>query len=502
MRVPVALAGWVCVAPCLASCSSAFSHGASLVACEDMWPQHIQTQPQSPRTHHSTIHTSRSSYSPGDTVPVTVRSGCDFVGFLLQAQRASGHQTAGTFLLIPPCSKLMACFEEADTVTHSDKSRKRSLSFVWKAPAQPMGDIRFLLSVVQSNLPVCWARIESSVVSQQTHGRAHSDGRMELGPAMPSPGQRPEGVEGPAPAPRLPSPLSQPRADTPAAALPGTAEEDSLDPAPAGARVSEIPGGAETVFQPPPHTASTVSNGQPHSRDSSPTLEPSLDVHGLERLVALRSLFTEEFASSPSTHRGTHGEPSFGSLETCLPSDRSEQDKVEVSNRTVTRPWLDTVALTYPERLWPSEPPTRGGSGGPGPSASFVPQSKQKLPGVRQANGEDRVGYPREAHPRPEAGQEGPGAPLETQLGTPHLAILLCLSAIIGMVLRSGLCLHTQCCRKQTRASFREPVRDAAVRSNGGDTGHVRRIRGNRCGLVGAEYDWITPSAGSRKTVL
>lgn len=75
MRVPAALTGWACATLCLASCSSAFSHGAGLVACEDMQPKHIGAQPQDPGTHHITIHTSRSSYSPGDTVPGTYGRG-------------------------------------------------------------------------------------------------------------------------------------------------------------------------------------------------------------------------------------------------------------------------------------------------------------------------------------------------------------------------------------------------------------------------------------------
>lgn len=68
MRVSAALAGWAYTTLCLASCSSAFSHGASSGACEDMQPKHIRAQPQNPRTHHVTIHTSRPFYSPGDTV--------------------------------------------------------------------------------------------------------------------------------------------------------------------------------------------------------------------------------------------------------------------------------------------------------------------------------------------------------------------------------------------------------------------------------------------------
>lgn len=69
MKVPAALTGWACTALCLASYSTAFSHGAGSVACEDMQPKHIQAQPQNPRTHHITIHTSRSSYLPGETIP-------------------------------------------------------------------------------------------------------------------------------------------------------------------------------------------------------------------------------------------------------------------------------------------------------------------------------------------------------------------------------------------------------------------------------------------------
>lgn len=69
MRVPTALTGWACAALCLASCSTAFSHGAGSVACQDMQPKHLQAQPQNPGTHHITIRTSRSSYLPGDIVP-------------------------------------------------------------------------------------------------------------------------------------------------------------------------------------------------------------------------------------------------------------------------------------------------------------------------------------------------------------------------------------------------------------------------------------------------
>lgn len=103
-------------------------------------------------------------------------------------------------------------------------------------------------------------------------------------------------------APSPPGALSQQRANIFAVAPTGTAEENSLDPFPASFWVTEIPVGAETLFQSSSHTATAVSNGQQPRGGSNPTLEPSLDIRGLERLMALRRFFSEGVASSPSTH--------------------------------------------------------------------------------------------------------------------------------------------------------------------------------------------------------
>ncbi|MBN3297146.1 DFP3 protein, partial [Amia calva] len=73
-----------------------------------------------------------------------VRSTRDFMGFLLQARQVTDNQIAGTFVLIPPGSRHLNCGQKGDTVTHSDKLLKRNLSFIWRAPDQPSGDIRFL----------------------------------------------------------------------------------------------------------------------------------------------------------------------------------------------------------------------------------------------------------------------------------------------------------------------------------------------------------------------
>ncbi|XP_042684321.1 reelin domain-containing protein 1 [Centrocercus urophasianus] len=188
----LAVAACVSTVLCLVSSTSAFSHGAGPSACTDMMPRHLRAQLHSPTNNYVTVHTNVSFYVPGDKVPVTVRSSRDFMGFLLQARKVSNDETAGTFVFIPPGSKLLSCFEDGDTVTHSDKSLKRNLSFVWKAPDQPIGDIRFFISVVQSYF-VYWARIESATVAQRGHNNTSAGGSRKAGPAAPAPTQEPAG---------------------------------------------------------------------------------------------------------------------------------------------------------------------------------------------------------------------------------------------------------------------------------------------------------------------
>ncbi|KAM5255829.1 reelin domain-containing protein 1 [Ctenodactylus gundi] len=502
MRVLTALAGWACATLCLASRSSAFSHGASTVACEDMQPRHVVAQPQHPSTHHVTILTGSSSYSPGGKVLVTVRSSRDFMGFLLQARRVSDHQISGSFVFSPPHSRLMACLEEADTVTHSDKSLKRNLSFVWKAPAQPVGDVRFLLSVVQSYF-VYWARIESPTVSQEMHSTVHWDEghSSEPGSLAPAPLQRPGD----------------------GATASGAAEEN-LDFFPDSPGTIKLPGETENLTQLPSLTATTSSNGQQPSGHINPTLEPSLDVHKLKRLVALGRFPPESSASRPGTHHRTQDDLSFDSLETCLSLGRDELDTVTASNMTLMTSALHIVHLTNPQHLWSSEVFSGHGTGAidptpdfhttsisglatagdstreSRPSASFLAEAKHRKPRVGEKVENGGTGKPSKTNPRPEAGLEGVSVPLGIQLRIPQLGLLLCLSATLGMALAAGLCyLHTQYCRKRTEVSFNEPAADAVARSDSGETVHVRRIGENSFVPVQAEYDWFTPSVGRRK---
>ncbi|KAK2899660.1 hypothetical protein Q8A73_012789 [Channa argus] len=177
-----------------------FSHGANRASCREMIPGHIQAHPQNPQHSQFSLQTSASSYLPGQLITVTVRSSRDFMGFLLQARSMEGNVgrartgvgarlgssragpvlVGGSWTFIPPGTHTLRCLLEGDTLTHSDKQLKRNLSFVWRAPDVPMGDIRFYITVVQSYF-VYWAGIESVVVRD---GTTRVDGRSSNFPVQ------------------------------------------------------------------------------------------------------------------------------------------------------------------------------------------------------------------------------------------------------------------------------------------------------------------------------
>ncbi|XP_077598551.1 uncharacterized protein LOC144213783 [Stigmatopora nigra] len=149
----------------------AFSHGAGPGACRTLSPGHIRVRPQEPRRSPVTVRASARSYRPGQLVTVTVRSSRDFMGFLLQARH--GEETGagdegpvpagGSWPRAPPGTHALRCLSEGDTLTHSDKQPKRNLSFAWRAPRAPAGDVRFYITVVRSYF-VYWSGIRSAVV--------------------------------------------------------------------------------------------------------------------------------------------------------------------------------------------------------------------------------------------------------------------------------------------------------------------------------------------------
>uniref|UniRef100_A0A8C8R9J3 Reeler domain containing 1 n=1 Tax=Pelusios castaneus TaxID=367368 RepID=A0A8C8R9J3_9SAUR len=494
MKVQVVIIGWACTTLCLVSYTAAFSHGASLSACADMTPKHIRAQLQNPWNNYITIHTNMSFYFPGDKVPVTVRSTRDFMGFLLQARRVSNDQVAGTFVFIPPGSKLLTCFEDGDTVTHSDKSLKRNLSFVWKAPVQPIGDIKFFLSVVQSYF-VYWVRIESVIVSHQTQNRTPASTKFT--PA------------------RL---IRIAVTEVQAPAFGSRQDTELLDN---GAQPSESSIGSVAL-----RAISRNGGGQANrSRTySDPSLEPSLEFQRLDMANTLRSFILQDYTSSPSTRDGycVNTECNVLNMNTMtLPKVMEGVNQhlflcgttsVHVASSTflgyvyTRKSYVDFVYLSSASRQGADSLSVTQKA-----SANFLLQSEHAVSGEEgegDYNKEDVDGntLPWVTRPIPEAVVPGKGGERPrkgTQFIAAQLGILLGCTAALGMALAAGLrCIHAQYCRKRTEVSFSEPANDVITMRDGGEVMQFRKIRENSFVLVQAEYNWISPSGSGKKTVI
>nr|XP_056711826.1 reelin domain-containing protein 1 [Euleptes europaea] len=532
MKAQALFVVWAFTVLCLVSYSAAFSHGASLSACTDMRPKHIRAHLQNPHNNYITLHTNMSLFSPGDKVPVTVRSTRDFMGFMLQARRVSNDQIAGTFVYISPGSKLLACFEDGDTVTHSDKSLKRNLSFVWKAPDQPIGDIRFFLSVVQSYF-VYWARIESSTVYHQTQNRTTADHSVAFNAIKPTLFQQPTDLEGGSTTGSSPYTVLTQFANVSSNSLAQIAATLILEPVYSRQQMPELPGNENLLSESLADsvTSRAVSqNGERHPNgsgvDGDLTLESSLRFQDL-------GFMARDYSSIHSIYNGTENASSIPKPSLCATCTGGIEVVSRSSNQGI---WNSALPITASPLIHLWDPPLLSGVGttsehlGRGKdsdaSQSLSAASRQMVkenPATQKGPANFLPQAELTAHSQEKEDKEGntllkvtraitkAGAPRDggakpgrrPQLVAAQLGVLLGCSVVLGMVLAIGLrCIHSQYCHKRTEVSFSEPENNVIALRESGEMMHFRKIRENSFVLVQAEYNWINPSGSGKKAAI
>ncbi|KAM6346062.1 reelin domain-containing protein 1 [Podargus strigoides] len=506
-RAHIAIAVWACTTLCLVSYTAAFSHGASLSSCTDMMPRHLRVQLHSPSNNYVTVHTNMSSYLPGDKVPVTVRSTRDFMGFMLQARKVSNDEIAGIFVFISPGSKLLTCFEDGDTVTHSDKSLKRNLSFVWKAPDQPIGDIKFFISVVQSYF-VYWAKIESAIVAQRGQNKMLAGSHKKPDPVTPT---LPQGLADPHPTgPTSPVAATGSPLHTPTSIVATPAPEP-------GFGVRSVIAELKKLAQ-PSQAASSGSSGS-----SNWGLEPSLPTRDPGTADAFRGFYSWNNTSSYSTSDRAGSIASAATPSLCLLCKEDRQDNTE--SEAVSKVSLGATAS-------PSAPHVHSHLGdtavttdwfGDADAASNLSLASRQMAerelapkpekaGTRgeeeEKEEEEEVGgntLPWATRPAPESAVPGKGEDpgRGTRLLAAQLGILLVCTAALGLALAAAMrCVCAQHCHKRTEVSFSEPDPSVITIRENGEVMHFRKIRENSFVLVQAEYNWVSPSSSGKKTII
>ncbi|XP_013421686.1 putative defense protein 3 [Lingula anatina] len=142
-----------------------YGNGAPPSACDSMVPGHQGSKPQTIASPY-TVSVQVSSYTPGQTVNVTVRGTEDFRGLLLQARKAGTDEVVGTFQTPPSKFKFRPCPDGGanNGITHIDTSTKNNMTFMWTAPSTGVGNVQFYGTVLKEK-PTYWVKLTSSVIS-------------------------------------------------------------------------------------------------------------------------------------------------------------------------------------------------------------------------------------------------------------------------------------------------------------------------------------------------
>ncbi|XP_066430914.1 reelin domain-containing protein 1, partial [Eleutherodactylus coqui] len=488
------------------SYSAAFSHGGSLAACLDMKPKHIRVLPQNPKKNYVSIYTNRSFYLPGEKVPVTLRSTRDFMGFFLQARRVSNDQVAGSFVFIPPGSKLLRCFEDGDTVTHSDKSLKRNLSFVWKSPDQPVGDIKFFVSVVQSYF-VYWAQIESIVLSANV--RNWTSMHQEINVST---------MERSSVTNFKHSITSVDTHKTTSGSITRTKPTEILISTVTEEMMHVFPNVTSIIKPSPQYVASSASSAHGHVE-----AEPSLQYPGsTAQNVTLHNIKHWHPRSTKSIHSRTQQSLQRRLITLCSTCEQEIKPASEGLKLTSPRPTFPPTSIAQ-HTIYPLQTPEimKGPikfsfqdsqthlSSHPTTQYKLLKATKQlsanflhqpESPALERNTEIGTSSWVTKSiqefgAPTNEKEKKGRGM----QLAMTQLGILLSCSIALGMALAAGLrCIHAQYCHKRTEVSFGEPDNNVITLRENGEMMHFKKFRENSFVLVQAEYNWITPTIGGK----
>ncbi|XP_077978938.1 putative defense protein 3 [Glandiceps talaboti] len=130
-----------------------------------MIPHHGDRQGQT-GTPVFDVETNATTYGSDTEITVSI-TGSSYVGFLLQARSiACGCDTpVGTWIEAPTATKTIDCDENDDSMTHTDSvTDKEPNVYKWVAPAESVGDIEFVATVLES-FDTFWIKLKSGVIT-------------------------------------------------------------------------------------------------------------------------------------------------------------------------------------------------------------------------------------------------------------------------------------------------------------------------------------------------
>lgn len=118
--------------------------GAPEQACETLLPEHMSEPPQEEPSPYI-IEVDNNNVNGGDVLKITITSTdetIDFKGFIIQArEQIDTYKTIGEFNFDTNLGKSFKCLNDADTVTHTSRDSKKSVTFNYIPPKWFDGEI-------------------------------------------------------------------------------------------------------------------------------------------------------------------------------------------------------------------------------------------------------------------------------------------------------------------------------------------------------------------------
>lgn len=142
----------------LLDCTNGYPNGLVQGSCSSMEPSHGASSQTSAAPYSLSL--SKSTYSAGQAITVTLTGSTQFTGFLIQARSGSSSTPLGSFTASGNAQTL-TCSSTASAVSHTSGSSKSSVQMTWVAPANSNADIQLRATVVQTER-VYWTGILSS----------------------------------------------------------------------------------------------------------------------------------------------------------------------------------------------------------------------------------------------------------------------------------------------------------------------------------------------------
>ncbi|KAM5148176.1 putative ferric-chelate reductase 1 [Mantella aurantiaca] len=147
---------------CLYGYVNAYPNGNVVESCSSMTPNHGVSAQASNAPYSLTV--SKTTYSAGEQILVTLSGSSQFKGFLIQARSGSSTTPLGSFQVTDNTAQTLTCSTTASAVSQTASSSKSNIQVKWLAPSSGNSDIQLRATVVQSER-VFWTNVASCTIT-------------------------------------------------------------------------------------------------------------------------------------------------------------------------------------------------------------------------------------------------------------------------------------------------------------------------------------------------